>query len=145
MLAAAGALAGRGHEVAAIASDRTRGAAEQLRLPVIGFRRSPDPDVRVAFEAQAELMMATAAGSEIALDAREAIEELRPDLTVIDCMLPAALAASQATGTATASLVHFLYGPARRRMLEVGGGWTTDLHTLARTRRALGSVPSSEA
>jgi UDP:flavonoid glycosyltransferase YjiC (YdhE family) len=141
MLAAARLLAGRGHEVAVLASGATRSAVEQLHLPLIGYRRSPDPDVRIAFEAQAAQLMATAAGAEIALDTREAIERLQPDLTIVDCMLPAAVAAGEATGTATASLVHFLYGPARRQMRDAGGGWTTDLRTLARTRRTLGLGP----
>ena len=138
MLAAAGVLAGRGHEVTVMASGPTRSAAERLGFATTGFRRSPDPDVAVAFEAQAELVMATAAGTEIALDVCDAIEELRPTLTVNDCMLPAALAASEATGAPVVSLVHFLYGPARRKMLDVGGGWTTDLGTLASTRASLG-------
>src|SRR6266536_1390753 len=141
MLGAAGALARRAHEVAVLASGETRGAAERAGLPVIGFRRSRDPDVRVAFEAQAELMMATAAGVEIALDTRDAISEVRPDLLVADCMLPAALAAGQATATPTASVVHFFYGLARRLMVQGGGSWTTDLATLASTRRTLGLGP----
>ena len=141
LLAAADALSGRGHEVTAMASGETRDAAERRGLPVIGFARSPDPDVGVAFEAQAERVMATTAGVEVALDTRNAIEELRPDLALVDCMLPAALAAAEAGGTATASLVHFLYGPARRRMLEAGGAWTTDLDALSRTRRRLGLAP----
>jgi UDP:flavonoid glycosyltransferase YjiC (YdhE family) len=138
MLAAARLLARRGHEVTVMASGRTRGAAERMSLAVAGFLRSPDPEVELAFEAQAELIMATAAGAEIALDVRETIEDLHPHLAVVDCMLPAALAASEATATPAASLVHFLYGPARRLMLEAGGGFTTDLHTLSRTRQGLG-------
>jgi hypothetical protein len=34
-------------------------------------------------------MMAGAAGAEIALDANDALAGLRPDLAVVDCMLPA--------------------------------------------------------
>jgi hypothetical protein len=105
------------------------------------LRRAPDPDVRVAFEAQAAAMLATAAGVEIALDTRDAIRALRPHLVVADCMLPAALAATEAARTPSASLVHFLYGVARRVMRERGGSWTTDLGTLARTREALGLDP----
>jgi Erythromycin biosynthesis protein CIII-like, C-terminal domain len=78
------------------------------------------------------------AGGEIALDTGEALVELRPDLAVVDCMLPAGIAAGQATGTPTASLVHFLYGLARTQMLRAGGAWTTDLRTLAATHRMLG-------
>ena len=138
LLAAARLLVARGHEVTVLASAATRAVAERAGLPVVGFRRSPDPNVRVAFEVQAERMMSTAAGTEIALDTRDAVDELRPDLMVADCMLPAALAAGEAAATPTASLVHFLYGLARQVMLQAGGSWTTDLHTLAQTRRAWG-------
>jgi UDP:flavonoid glycosyltransferase YjiC (YdhE family) len=138
MLGAAECLARRGHEVAAMGSGHTRGAFEGRGFQATGFLRSPDPDVGIAFEAQAAEVMAMTAGLDLALDARDAIEEVRPDLIVADCMLPGAQAAGQATGTPTASIVHFLYGLARRRMVESGDGWTTDLRTLASTRRALG-------
>jgi UDP:flavonoid glycosyltransferase YjiC (YdhE family) len=144
MLAAAGLLARRGHDVAVLASGETRDAAARLGFPAVAFHRSPDPDVSIAFEAQAEAMLATAAGAEIALDTRDAIEEVRPDLLVVDCMLPAALAAGEATATPTASLVHFLYGLARRVMRDAGGSWTTDLHALAGARRALGLGPVAD-
>jgi UDP:flavonoid glycosyltransferase YjiC (YdhE family) len=138
LLAAASLLAGRGHDLTVLASGETRDAAQARGLAVTGFRRSPDPDVRTAFEAQAELMMATAAGAQIALDTRDVLDDLRPDIAVVDCMLPAAIAAARATGTPAVSLVHFLYGLARRQMLRSGGGWTTDLRTLAATHRLLG-------
>src|SRR5215217_3302954 len=98
LLAAARLLFARGHEVTMLASGETRAAAERAGLPVVGFRRTPDPNVRIAFEAQAERMMSMAAGAEIALDTRDAVDELRPDLIVADCMLPAALAAGEAAG-----------------------------------------------
>jgi UDP:flavonoid glycosyltransferase YjiC (YdhE family) len=144
MLAAASVLDRRGHEVAILASGQTREAAQRLGFVVTGYRRSPDPDVRVAFEEQADLLMASMAGAEIALDAGDVLDELRPDLAVIDCMLPAALAAAQATGTPTVSLVHFLYGLARTQMLRAGGGWTTDLRSLAATHRMLGLAPAAD-
>jgi UDP:flavonoid glycosyltransferase YjiC (YdhE family) len=141
LLGAAAVLARRGHEVSVLGSGETRGAAERLGLRVVGYRRSPDPLVRIAFEAQAGAMMATTAGEQIALDAVEVLEELRPDLAIVDCMLPAGIAAAQATGTPVASLVHFLYGVARTRMLEAPGAWTTDLGALAATHRRLGLEP----
>lgn len=131
-------LARRGHEVAFLASGATVGAAEELGFPVARFRRAPDPDTRVAFEEQADVMMATAAGVEVALDATDALEDLRPDLAIVDCMLPGGVAAARASATPTASLVHFLYGLARTTMLETQGGWTTDLESLAATHRMLG-------
>ena len=144
MLAAASVLARRGHQVTVLASGATRTAAEQLGFGVIGYRRSPDPEVAVAFEEQADVVMATMAGAEIALDVRDALDELRPELAVVDCMLPAAIAAARATRTPTASLVHFLYGLARTQMLRTGGGWTTDLRSLAATHRTLGLAPAPD-
>jgi UDP:flavonoid glycosyltransferase YjiC (YdhE family) len=144
MLAAASVLDRRGHEVTILASGKTRAAAQELGFAVTGYWRSPDPDVGVAFENQADLLMASAAGAEIALDTRDVFDELRPDLAVIDCMLPAAIAAARATGTPAASLVHFLYGLARTQMRRVGGGWTTDLRSLAATHRMLGLAPARD-
>jgi UDP:flavonoid glycosyltransferase YjiC (YdhE family) len=144
MLAAASVLDRRGHAVAVLASGATRAAAERLGFEVARYRRGPDPDVTIAFEAQADRVMATMAGAEIALDVRQVLDELRPDLAVVDCMLPAAIAAGLATGTPTVSLVHFLYGPARTQMLRHGGGWTTDLRSLAATHRMLGLAPASD-
>jgi UDP:flavonoid glycosyltransferase YjiC (YdhE family) len=141
MLAAASVLARRGHEVSFLASGPTRAPTERLGFATAGFLRSPDPDTRVAFEAQADRVMAMTAGVDMALDARDLLEDMRPDLAIVDCMLPAAIAAARATRTPAASLAHFLYGFARKRMLESGGGWTTDLDSLAATRRALGLAP----
>jgi UDP:flavonoid glycosyltransferase YjiC (YdhE family) len=143
LLAAASLLHRRGHEVAVLASGETREAAEHRGFEVTGYRRSSDPDISIAFEAQADRMMASMAGAEIALDARDALDELRPDIVIVDCMLPAAIAASRAMGTPTVSLVHFLYGLARTQMMRAGGGWTTDLRTLAATHRMLGLAPAS--
>jgi UDP:flavonoid glycosyltransferase YjiC (YdhE family) len=61
MLAAASVLDRRGHQVAVLCSGATRDGAERLGFEVTGYRRSPDPDTRVAFERQADLMMATMA------------------------------------------------------------------------------------
>jgi UDP:flavonoid glycosyltransferase YjiC (YdhE family) len=144
LLSAASLLDSRGHEVTVLGSAETRDAASLLGLGVTGYRRSPDPDPRVDFEAQADLMLATMAGAEIALDASDALAELRPELAVVDCMLPAAIAAARAMGTPTASLVHFVYGLARTQMLRAGGAWTTDLRSLAATHRMLGLAPASD-
>jgi UDP:flavonoid glycosyltransferase YjiC (YdhE family) len=141
LLAAGSVLARRGHDVAFLASGETSSAAEELGFPVARYRPGLDPDTGIAFEAQAEAMTATMAGAEIALDTRDALEELRPDVAIVDCMLPAAIAAARAVGTPTASLVHFLYGLARTRMLQSPGGWTTDLQSLAATYRTLGLAP----
>jgi UDP:flavonoid glycosyltransferase YjiC (YdhE family) len=144
LLAVASLLRRREHEVVILASGATRAAARQLGFEVTGYRRSPDPDVEVAFEAQAQAVMARLAGAEIADDARDALTELQPDVAIVDCMMPAAISAARASGTPAVSVVHFLYGLARTQMLRAGGGWTTDLRSLAATHRRLGLPPPDD-
>jgi UDP:flavonoid glycosyltransferase YjiC (YdhE family) len=141
LLAAAELLRARGHEVEVLASDATRAAAERAGFPILRYTRAAAPDPRVAFERRAEALMAAAAGLEIALDVYDGLREWRADFALVDCMLPAAAAAAEATGTPAASLVHFLYGPARRLMLDKGITWTTDVDSLNATRRALSLAP----
>jgi len=111
---------------------------------VVGYRRARDPKMDTAFEQQAAQLMATAAGLEIALDVRDVVAELRPELMIVDCMLPAGLAAGESTGTPTVSLVHFPYGLARRQMLRGAGSWTTDRAQLNSTRISLGLEPATD-
>jgi UDP:flavonoid glycosyltransferase YjiC (YdhE family) len=87
-------------------------------------------------------MMALAAGLEIALDVRDVLAELRPELMIVDCMLPAGIAVGESTRTPTASLVHFPYGLARTQMLRGSGAWTTDRVQLDITRNRLGLEPT---
>ena len=70
---------------------------------------------------------------------------LKPDLAVVDCMLPGAIAAARAAGAPVVSLVHFLNGPARDHMRRTGSGGTTDLRALAATHRTLGLPPAPDA
>jgi UDP:flavonoid glycosyltransferase YjiC (YdhE family) len=142
LVGAGSVLARRGHEVQFLASAETGDVAEQSGFAVTRYRRSPGPRTHMAFESQADVVMATMAGTDLALDTRDVLADLRPDLVVVDCMLPAAIAAARATGTPAASLVHFLYGLARTQMLRAGGSWTTDLHSLAGAHRALGLAPA---
>jgi hypothetical protein len=88
-------------------------------------------------------MLPIAAGEDIAADARAAIAQLRPEVVIVDCMLPAAIAAARSMGRPTVSLVHLLYGPARTQMLR-DGGWTTDLGCLNATHQALGLAPAGD-
>jgi UDP:flavonoid glycosyltransferase YjiC (YdhE family) len=111
---------------------------------VVRYRRAPEPDMETAFEHQAAQMMATAAGSEIALDVQQVVAELRPALMIVDCMLPAGIAAGELTRTPTASLVHFPYGLARTQMLRGSGAWTTDRAQLDVTRSRLGLEPATD-
>jgi len=138
LLAAASILRDAGHHVEILASAATSAVAERAGFEVVAYRRSLAPDTSVAFEDQAGAMMAAAAGPDIGRDVHEVLAETRPDLAIVDCMLPAGIAAGLASDTPTASLVHFLFGLARRQMLAHGGAWTTDLAALNATHRALG-------
>jgi MGT family glycosyltransferase len=144
LLAVGALLAARGHRVRVLASAATRRPALDAGFEVLDYRRAPDPDMDTAFEEQAAELMATAAGPEIALDVCDVLAELRPRLMVVDCMLPAGIAAGESTGTPTASLVHFPYGLARTEMLRGSGAWTTDRAQLNTTRRRLGLQPATD-
>jgi UDP:flavonoid glycosyltransferase YjiC (YdhE family) len=144
LLAAGKLLAARDHRVSILASAATRQPAVDADFDVVSYRRGPNPKMDTAFEQQAAQLMATAAGLEIAFDVRDIVAELRPELMIVDCMLPAGLAAGEATGTPTVSLVHFPYGLARTQMLRGAGAWTTDRAQLNRTRSDLGLEPATD-
>jgi UDP:flavonoid glycosyltransferase YjiC (YdhE family) len=141
LLAAGKLLAAREHRVCVLASAATRQPAVDAGFEVASYRRARDPNMDTAFEQQAAQLMATAAGPELALDVRDIVAELRPELMIADCMLPAGIAAGESTGTPTASLVHFPYGLARTQMLRGAGAWTTDRAQLNITRCGLGLEP----
>jgi UDP:flavonoid glycosyltransferase YjiC (YdhE family) len=144
LLAAGGLLAARDHQVSVLTSAATRQPALDAGFDIVGYRRTPDPEMETAFEQQAAQLMATAAGPEIALDVRDVAAELRPGLMIVDCMLPAGIAAGESTRTPTASLVHFPYGLARTQMLRGSGAWTTDRAQLDSTRNRLGLEPTRD-
>jgi UDP:flavonoid glycosyltransferase YjiC (YdhE family) len=144
LLAAGGLLAARDHRVCVLASAATRQPALDAGFDVLDYRRAPDPELEIPFEQQAAELMATAAGPEIALDVCDVLADLRPGLMVVDCMLPAGVAAGESTGTPTASLVHFPYGLARKELLRGSGAWTTDRDRLNATRSRLGLEPATD-
>src|SRR6266540_113004 len=144
LLAAGKLLAARDYDVRVLVSAATRQPAVLAGLEVVGYRRARDPDMDVAFEEQAPQLMAAAAGADIAFDVRDVVAELRPKLMVVDCMLPAGIAAGESTRTPTASLVHFPYGLARTQMLGGSDAWTTDRAQLNSTRSGLGLEPATD-
>jgi len=144
LLAAGKLLAARDHRVCVLASAATRQPAMDAGFDVVSYRHARDPNMEVAFEQQAAQLMAAAAGPEIALDVRDVVAELRPELMIVDCMLPAGIAAGESTGTPTVSLVHFPYGLARTQMLRSAGAWTTDRAQLNITRRRLDLEPATD-
>src|SRR6266536_2056617 len=124
LLAAGKLLAARDHSVCVLASAATRQPAVDAGFDVVSYRRALDPKMDTAFEQQAAQLMATAAGPEIALDVRDVVAELRPELMIVDCMLPAGLA--------------------RTQMLRGAGAWTTDRAQLNSTRSDLGLEPTTD-
>lgn len=144
LLAAGKLLAARDHRVYVLASAATRQLAMDAGFEVVSYSRGRDPMTDIAFEKQAAQMMATAAGPEIALDVCDVVAELRPELMIVDCMLPAGIAAGESTRTPTASLVHFPYGLARTQMVRGAGAWTTDRAQLNITRTGIGLEPAPD-
>ena len=142
LLGAAELLSARGFGVDVLTSGATWADARRRGFETHAYRRAPEPDVNVSFEAQSQQLVAQAASVELARDVHELALERSFDLLVVDCMLPAALAAGEAAGVPTASLVHFPYALARSVMARGGGAWTTDRATLDATRRELG-LPAS--
>jgi UDP:flavonoid glycosyltransferase YjiC (YdhE family) len=137
LLSLARVLSARGRDVRVLTSPATQGAAAAVGLDTIAYQRSPEPDMTVPYELQADEIGTIAAGSAIAAEAYDWLRELQPQVLVADCMLPAALAAAQASSTRAVSVIHFMYGTARRQ-IEGGSGWTTNLRQLDRTRTMLG-------
>ena len=144
LFAAAQLLVDRGVDVDILASGATWSDAVRLGLPTHAYRRAPEPDDSVPFETQAERQLALAAGYEVARDVLEFVQELSVGLLLVDCMLPGALAAGEAAGVPTVSLVHTPYVPVRSVMAG-GGTVMTDRVTLDATRRQLGLVATSGA
>jgi MGT family glycosyltransferase len=143
LLAVGNLLAAHDYSTCVLASAATRDPALQAGFEVIRYKRARDPNMHLAFEEQAPEMMAAAAGEEVALDVRDVIAERRPKLLIVDCMLPAGIAAGESTRTPTVSLVHFPYGLARAQMQRGAGAWTTDRARLDLTRLVLGLKPAT--
>src|SRR4029453_9283728 len=76
------------------------------------YRTAPQPDTSVPFEEREAELLRTLAGVEITHDVSAVLEETRPDVLVVDCMIPAAVVAAPAASTPVVSLLPFLYGPA---------------------------------
>jgi UDP:flavonoid glycosyltransferase YjiC (YdhE family) len=138
LLATAQVLAARGFGVEVLTSTATRAQAGRHGFATHAYPRAPEPDMSVPFEVQAGQLLADAAGIVVARDVLAVALDLSPDLLVVDCLLAAGLAAGEAAGVPTASLVHFPYAAARAAMASGAGAGPIDGATLAATRRALG-------
>jgi UDP:flavonoid glycosyltransferase YjiC (YdhE family) len=142
MLAVAGLLAGRGHEVRVLATRRLREEIENAGLEADVYSNSSGPPPAVVFEESFEALTSEAAGTALAGEVRDKVRGA--DLAVIDCMLPAGIAGARAARVPTCSLVHFHYGLARPELLR-GSGWTTNLRALEATHRELEIAPPASA
>ncbi len=143
LLAVAELLSASGFVVQLLTSSATRTAAAERAFPTAPYPTAPDPVESVPFEAIAAELSRRAAGLEVARDVLDLVREASADVLVADCMLPAALAAGEAAGVPTTSIVHFPYALARAVMTQRGGAWTTDRASLDDTRRALGLGPTA--
>jgi UDP:flavonoid glycosyltransferase YjiC (YdhE family) len=142
LLAAGSLLRSANFEVIVLASDEVRREATRAGFDRVPFLSAPPPETHLPFERVAMKMMATAAGADIAADMLATLAQVRPALAVVDCMLPAAIAACERARTPCVSLVHFAYGHARAQMLDGASAWTTDRTQLDDTRCALGLAPT---
>lgn len=139
LLAVGHLLAARGFRVEVLTSTATRAQVDRDGFVTHAHRRrAAGPDLHAPFEADAQRLLAEAAGIAVARDVLALTSELAPDLLVVDCMLPAGLAAGEAAGVPTASLVHFPYAAARSAMASGADPGPADLATLRDTRRRLG-------
>lgn len=119
LLAVGHLLAARGFRVEVLTSTATRAQVDRDGFVTHAHRRrAAGPDVHAPFEADAQRLLAEAAGIAVARDVLALTSELAPDLLVVDCMLPAGLAAGEAAGVPTASLVHFPYAALERACVE---------------------------
>ena len=141
-LALARRLVARGHAVEVVGS---RSLAERFTAAgclFTAFRRAPDlRDAEgIAAEEQWETLVELLSGEGTARDVLAVVEERRPDVGVVDCMLGSALAALEASAVAAALLVHVLYQPWVERW---GSGIIHVNPTRARPRS--GAVRGSDA
>jgi len=143
LLAVAELLYASGFVVQLLTSSATRGAATERGFPTVPYPTAADPVESMPFEAIATELLRQTAGLEVARDVLDVVRETSADVLVVDCMLPAALAAGEAAGVPTSSVVHFPYALARAVMTRRGGAWTTDRASLDDTRRALGLQPTA--
>lgn len=102
MLALAGALVGRGHQVIVLSQPSVAGRAEAAGAVFVPFSELRDYDHRQYVEAQLELAVQAIAGPSIGED----VVSLDPDLTVVDANLSGAAAAAEALDRPSAILLH---------------------------------------
>jgi len=144
LLAVAELLSASGFVVRVLTSSATRAVTVERGFPTVPYPTAPDPVESVPFEAIAAELSGQAAGLAVARDVIDLVREASADVLLADCMRPAALAAGEAAGVPTTSVVHFPYALARAVMTRRGGAWTTDRASLDDTRRALGLEPTAD-
>lgn len=112
MLGIGRALASRGHEVHVLSHTDVERRAAVAGLGFRPFRHArswtPVHEESGVLSLLAFLPLATDPG--IARDVRAAVAAHRPDVVVVDCMLPSALAAARALGVPTAMVMHTVQG-----------------------------------
>ncbi len=143
MLGAARAIVARGHEVTFVGQRSLASRVEERGCAFVPFARVSEWTPGLAAEDERDLFFRLLFGSEVAVETRSAIERLRPDVIVVDCLLTGALAAAERSGLPAAALFHLLYQP------FVEGGfarqWSAWMPTINQTRRLVGLAPVDSA
>src|SRR6266545_3731156 len=78
LLGVAALLRARRHRVRVLASPATSAAARAAGFETLEYRRAPQPDPAIPFEAQAERVMREIAGTAIACDVHDLLVETSP-------------------------------------------------------------------
>jgi MGT family glycosyltransferase len=104
----AGVLSARGHEVTFTGQRSLARAVERRGYAFHSFERAPEWTAGLSIEEERPAFVGLLSGSGTAEDVTAAIELVRPDAIVVDCMLSGGLAAAECSRVPTAALVHLL-------------------------------------
>lgn len=142
-LGAARAINARGHEVTFLGQRSLARRVEGGGCAFLPYACVPEWTPGLAAEDERDQFFRLLFGSEVADETRGAIERVRPDALVVDCLLAGALAAAERSGLPAAALFHLLYQP------FVEGGfarqWSAWMPTINETRRLVGLAPVESA
>jgi MGT family glycosyltransferase len=101
-------LAGRSHEVVFTGQRSLARRVESLGFAFHAFERAPEWTAGRSIEEEGVAFVGLLTGAETAEDVTAAIDRVRPDAIVVDCMLAGGLAAAERSRVPAIALVHVL-------------------------------------
>jgi MGT family glycosyltransferase len=107
-LSIAGALATRGHEVVFTGQRSLARQMQRRGYAFHAFARAPEWTAGRSIEEERPAFVGLLSGAGTAEDVTAAIDRVKPDAIVVDCMLAGGLAAAECSHVPSASLVHVL-------------------------------------